>query len=448
VLASAFLSACAPKVEPPRNVIVILVDALRSDRLGVYGHAGGTSPNIDRLAGSAYVYENAYSTSTWTVPAVASLFTGTLPVVHRIDRPPNDQYAFSVLHDAYLLASEVFRANGFVTGMITTIGWVSEMAGYGQGVDELIWTDRSDASLVSRAREFITKHREDRFHLYLHLIDLHDYYDPERIFSVVDLDRLDDDSALFEVKGMSREDSYYHLNRVLGPEGRLTSSDIDWLLEVYDRELSRTDEQIGLLIDHLRNEGLLEKTIIVVTADHGEQFMEHGALFHGNDAFYNNVLRVPLIIAVPGLLREPKPVRAPVSLIDVYPTLFDLLGIPPADPYQGAIVLEDADREREVYATDGNVWKVITLDHSYITGSPGREELYDLGDDPGEESNLVHREGMAPVRADLRRRLQDMRDACAKHPYLQTLAEPGTTAMSEEERKALESLGYIGNDQE
>lgn len=441
-LALAVVSGAACGPAPPRNVVVILVDALRSDRMGVYGHAGGNTPNIDRLARRGVVYENAYSTSTWTVPAVASLFTSTLPVVHRINRSPTRQFAFSVLDDEYVLANEIFEQAGFATGMVTTIGWVSERAGYDQGVDEFIKTSRQDAVMVAEARDFIQRHKEDRFHLYLHFIDLHDYYAPERIFTEGHREGLDEDSALYELKEMTPDESYKHLDNVLAVDGRISRRDIDWLLEVYDRELRLTDGFIGLLADDLKQAGLLDETLIVVTADHGEEFLEHRRMTHGGQGFYSEVLRVPLVLSGPGLFTEARRIATPVSLIDVYPTILEVMGLQPSDLAQGRSMLRGEEADRAVFATDGKRWKVITRHWSYFVDKE-EERLFDLSIDPGEQVNLIGDAGSRGILSDLRARLQAMQSDSRDHAYLEIVPNPAAATMSEEEREALRSLGYL-----
>ncbi|MFQ5702015.1 MAG: sulfatase [Acidobacteriota bacterium] len=425
-------------------MLFILVDALRADHLGVYGYPHKITPNIDKLAERSLFYTNAYSNATWTVPSVASLFTGTLPVVHRISRPPGKRNAFSVLADDYILPSEVFKSNGYVTGMITAIGWVSKTANYAQGVDEFIRSPRNDLVLSGQARDFITKHRNERFHLYLHLIDLHDYYHPDKIFSAGSEGRIDASSNLLALKSLDAEESYRILKNDLGRPGKLSPRDIDFLQAAYDRGLRVTDGIVGLLVRHLAAEGLLEDTLIVITGDHGEQFMEHGSLMHAGESFYNDVLHIPLIISDRGRFERRHVITAPVSSIDIYPSLFHLAGIRKPDLLQGESIVDDGQADRAVFATSGVTWKVITKRWSYIVGrSSGREELYDLRVDPGEKHDLSELAAYEQVRAAMRGRLQDEMRKCFAHAYLSLVKNPPAVEMTDEERAVLKSLGYI-----
>ncbi len=337
------------------NVIVIVIDALRADHLSCYGHATKTTPNIDKLAGTSLLYENAYSVATWTVPSSASLFTSTLPVVHRINHAPKKKSAFSVLSEEFVLPNEVFKEHGYATGMITTIGWVSPTANYHQGTDEHVRSKTGDAALVREAMEFIDRHRSKTFHLYLHFIDLHDYHNPAKLFDEELGQPIDASSNLMALKGLNTEQSYKKLIKELSEPGMLTPRDLDVLRASYDRELRLADGLIGALVEHLENRELLDKTLIVVTSDHGEQFLEHQKLMYASDGFYNEVLRIPFIIAGPGRFEGQTRIITPVSSIDFYPILFHLVGIEPPSLFQGEKVIDDPGPDRAVYATDGRI---------------------------------------------------------------------------------------------
>jgi len=439
VLFVAVLCGCAPAPRP--SVVFILVDALRADHVGAYGYGRMTTPHIDALAEKSILYKNAYSVATWTVPSVASLFTGTLPVVHRIDRPPVKGNALSVLDDGYVLANEVLSGEGYVTGMVTTIGWVSPSANYGQGVDEFVRVRRSDWDLIRRAEEFIAKHRDRPFHLYLHLINLHDYYEPKRILNQREL--LDADSPLLRLEGQSTEQSYKLLSGELSRSGALKEKDLAALAAAYDAGLRETDTLIGRLTSFLESEGLLENTLIVVTADHGEQFGEHAALTHAGEAFYNEILRIPFIIAGPGRFEGRTEIATPVSTIDIFPTLFALMGIETPNVFQGEPILEEREG-RGVLATSGSTWKVITREWSYIEGAkPPREELYALTSDPLERMNLAASPGHRDALDAMKQRLQRGKEQSLLHDYMRLVRTPAEAGMSEEELETLRSLGYV-----
>jgi arylsulfatase A-like enzyme len=445
ILALGVLAACSrdragAESEHPRNVVIVVVDALRADHLGCYGYDHDTTPEIDRIAERGIVFSNAYSNATFTFPSTASLFTATLPVVHRITHDPKHQELIRRLSDEYVLLTEVFHDAGYRTGLLTFPGWVSPTANYMQGVDVRVESERSDTDLLARAREFISDSRDGRFFLYLHFIDMHDYWFPSHLFAGVDPYELGLSEDLVSLRGKERSKAYDALAYKLNEPGRLTSRDIEYLIEVYDRRLRGTDRVIGDLVRHLDDEGLLGDTLLVITSDHGEQFGEHNRLVHGADAFYNEVIHIPFIISNPRLFDGTTRASAPVTCIDFGPTLLDMVGLEVPSVFQGESLVNRLDEDRVVFACDGRTWKAINKEWSYILSeAKQREELYHLTTDPGETVNLVQEN---PDMALLGRGvIEDMRAACKKHAYLSIRIDQ--IEMSEEQRERLRSLGYI-----
>ena len=445
VFAAALAAGCGPPVDDageqprqrPRNVVIVVVDALRADHLGCYGYPRATTPEIDHLAGAALLFTNAYSPATYTFPSTASMFTATLPVVHRIDWDEQRQERIRRLSDEYVLLTEVFHDAGFRTGLLTFPGWVSPTANYMQGVDVRVESERNDRDLLERAVEFISTSAAEPFFLYLHFIDMHDYYHPQHLFAGFDEPDGGLSEALLALRNVTNRESYMALARDL--RGRLTERDLEYLISVYDERLRETDRVIGDLVHHLESEGLRDDTLLVITADHGEQFREHGRLVHGGDAFYNEVLRIPLIVSNPRLFASTERASTPISSIDLGPTLLELTGLDVPDVFQGEPLADRLDEDRPVFATDGRTWKVITRDWSYIVSpSQQREELYRLGDDPGETINLTAQEPAAAAR--MRSHVEQMARACEMHPY--RLLDVDEVDMPEEQLERLRALGY------
>lgn len=445
VFAAAVATGCGqqsevtPEQSPPRakNVVIVVVDALRADHLGCYGYPRGTTPGIDHLAGSALVFANAYSNATYTFPSTASMFTATLPVVHRIDWNEKRQERIRRLSDEYVLLTEVFHDAGFRTGLLTFPGWVSPTANYMQGVDVRVESERNDRDLLERAVEFISSSAGKPFFLYLHFIDMHDYYHPRHLFA--NATEIPDDLSdeLLALRDKTNRQSYTALARDL--RGHLSERDLEYLISVYDERLRETDRVIGDLTRHLDAEGLLDDTILVITADHGEQFAEHGRLVHGGDAFYNEVLRIPMIIANPSLFPERQTAETPFSSIDLGPTLLELVGLEIPDVFQGEPLADRLDEDRPVFATDGRTWKAINREWSYIVSpSKQREELYRLTDDPGETVNLLEQQPEAAHM--MREQVETMYHACESHPYRSL--EVDEIDMPDEQLERLRALGY------
>lgn len=436
---------CAPgpagDVRP--NVLFVLVDALRADALGAYGASPSRTPALDRLAGRGFVFRRAYSNAPKTVPSVASLFTATPPWVHRIEAGPGQEVeGLSYLSDRLVLAPEVLDEYGYWTGMITTTGWITPEVNYDQGVDEYVLTERADAAVIEAAEGFIARHAEERFFAYVHLLDLHDYYHAERLFAGPDVEEAAISQELRALADASPSAVYRRLRTE--PE-RFTAADAAFLRRAYDRELEATDRMIGRLLAALEANGVLDETVVVVTSDHGEQFLEHGRLVHGGNGLYDEVLRVPLVIAGPGV--EPGAVEEPVGSVDVFPTLFDLLGIEAPEEFMGRSALAEPRAESEggphaVVATSGSAWKLVTGRWSYILSEKyDREELYDLAEDPGERHDLAAER--PAVRDELRRLLAREIRRGQRHPYLTEVGEVERVPLSEDVEETLRSLGYL-----
>lgn len=338
------------------NVIFITIDAARADHLGCYGYQRETTPNIDRLAADGTRFSNAYSQSSTTIYSMNTLMTSRIPLA--VEKGPFTP-----------TLAEILRRSGFVTAVISPkIRF--EVYDYrhvfyrgfeireqklppATKLEELI-----SPRLTGKALDFLRSHREDTFFLWLH------YYDPH---------------------------APYLPNSETAAWG-------DSALDLYDGEIRRSDQCLGDVLAELHNLDLYERSIIVVFADHGEEFREHGGLTHST-TLYNEVIHVPLIVRVPGF--KPRVVTTPVGLIDVAPTILDLLNLPPPPGIQGRSLLplmqgekiapgmEDIYTETLRYrkkAIQHGDWKLI-YDYRHYTF-----ELYNLKDDPGETKNLYDRE--------------------------------------------------------
>ena len=426
--------------EARRNLVIVVIDALRADKVGCYGSEVGLTPRIDELAERALVFRNAYSNATFTFPSTASLFTSTLPPVHRITHDEKRQEIMRRLSDHYVLLPEVFKDAEYTTALLTFPGWVSPTANYLQGVDVHSESERSDTDLLRLANEFVSAHADRPFFLYLHFIDMHDYWFPQHLFDGADPEALGLSEAFMSLRGMKIPEAYEALAKTLNQPGVLSDRDLEYLQSVYDRRLRDTDRVIGQLADHIESLGLTDDTVLVVTSDHGEQFGEHGRLVHGGDAFYNELIHIPMVISNPVLFPDRVVATTPMTSIDLGPTVLDLVGLPIPEVFQGESLLDRTDSERVVYATDGRTWKAISRVWSFILSEVlGREELYHIAGDPGETRNLAdERPDMVQVG---RRHIQQMRGLCAQHPYLAINVDE--VVMDDDQMERLRSLGYV-----
>lgn len=259
------------------NVIFVLCDTLRPDHLGVYGYNRPTSPQIDRFAAQSLVFSNAVSAAPWTPPSMASIFTGVIPSVHGLNPPNNRESAKKLsmrLSDQFTTLAEHFQQAGYATYGVSASPWTEEAFGLRQGFDQTKMAMRSSADRINQlAFEALDQlsASDKPFLLYLHYMDVHKRGDnpsaPYQQFKAEKLERWDYPPQILEE------------------------------IAKYDAELNFFDTHFGALLERLRAKDLFDHSIIVFTADHGEQFKERGKLGHGF-SLHSEELRVPLIVKI------------------------------------------------------------------------------------------------------------------------------------------------------
>lgn len=415
VLAAA--AACAPSADPPPNLLLVTVDTLRADALGAYGYERPTSPRLDAWAARAARFDSAQATSSWTLPTLATLHTGLLPVTtHTRDFASALPLAFETL-------AERLRVAGYETAAVASHTFLGIRHGLHQGFthfddDLVLFVADSHQAITSddvtaRGREFVDRaqaareRNDDRpWFLWVHYFDPHDTYLAHAGFS--------------ERFGTERE------------------------RDLYDGEIAWTDHHLGALLEHLAATGLDRDTVVCVVADHGEEWGDHGGLRHGH-TLYDELLRVPLLLAGPGV--PSGSFDAPVSTADVFPTLLGLLGQPIPDGLPGRDVrplfegreLEPAralvaelDLGFDLDAVRSGDLKLL------VDRRSGRTELYDLARDPAEQRDL------SELRPDDVERLRALLGAELERARAdgQPFAPDAPLSMSPAELDALEKLGY------
>jgi choline-sulfatase len=294
------------------NVLLIVVDTLRPDHLGCYGYKRNISPNIDQLAREGLVFRNCISQAPWTLPSIATLLTSLYPSVHGAsDFSRKLSYRLVTL-------PELFRNQFYETGGIVSGDFVSSQYGFDQGFgyfdEKSICGHKgiSSPAISRKAIEFLRRKKDKRFFLFLH------YFDPH--FNYVQHDKY---HYFAEYAGR------LHSGQDIGELRRLRRSfsadDIDYLKALYDGEISFTDEYVGLVLKELNRLGLYENTLVIFTADHGEEFMERGWLGHST-TLYAEQINVPLIVKLPGA-RVRRTVENRVGPIDIMPTVLGICDI-------------------------------------------------------------------------------------------------------------------------
>jgi arylsulfatase A-like enzyme len=456
VVALALASLIVPVVLAPAtpqgpSIVVILIDTLRADHLGCYGYERLTSPNIDRLAAGATLFENAIAQGSWTKPSVASIFTSLFPSVHatgsgtRLRRkvdgdrlvmvPAGDDAPATTgqLPMAVFTMAEAFREARYRTVGLVANSLVGPEDGYGQGFER--YTTIDDVGLTAEARRWIASQGERPFLLYLHYMAPHAPYEPPREF-----DRFRRTGSSFQIHNSATKDSI-NFTRTLRP----SDDDLRSLVDRYDGEILRADALVGEILTTLADVKRLDRTIIVVTSDHGEEFMEHGMVWHESIHLYEELVRVPLIASVPGA-RAGLRVSAPVMLIDLAPTLLDLALVPVPEEMQGrsfapAFSAEAIEPQRTfVESLDWGHLAAVrddSLKLIYNREAPSIE-LYDLRRDPRERNDLSKsREGARTgLVSALARRAELNREHGGRIPL-------EMSALREDQKERLRSLGYI-----
>ncbi len=318
-----------PLVQPGRrgeqpNVLLVLVDALRADRLGCFGHSSQTSPHIDRLRRESFLLRNVLSSSSWTAPAVASLFTSLHPYRHGV------RYVDTLeLSRGLDTLAERFLESGWFTGAVSDNLLIVPDNGFDQGfrcfVSRPDTVDMRKAEAVtSLALSWLEHHGDRPFFLYLHYMDPHADYQPRQPFHPGPPPK---DAVIrpFVEQGQAGGVA----NRMQGSKTfRLTPAEECRLLELYDGEIAATDFQVGRLLAGLRKQGLAEQTVVVFVADHGEEFADHGKYAHATSLF-DELVRVPLLVRLPGMGRAAgrgRGIDSVVRAADLGPTLLDLAG--------------------------------------------------------------------------------------------------------------------------
>ena len=287
------------------NVLFILIDTLRADRLGMYGYERDTSPDLDLLASRGVRFDRQLSQSSWTKASMASLWSGVYPSRSGVTRFDH------VTPSEAELPAEIFTEAGFRTVGLWRNGWVDPSFGFGQGFEiyerpqslppganihvknPTISAKSSDTGMIESAEEFLRIFGDERWFLYMHFMDLHEYL-------------YDDETALFG-SGYS---------------------------DIYDNSIRRENNLVGRFVAHLAQNGYLENTLIVIASDHGEAFGERGVEGHAR-RLYRESTEVPLILSFPFRLEEGVVVTTRTRNIDIWPTVLDLLGLPPMEDVDG-----------------------------------------------------------------------------------------------------------------
>jgi arylsulfatase A-like enzyme/Tfp pilus assembly protein PilF len=418
----AGISSCAPRApETPErpNVVLVTIDTLRADRLGAYGNDSGLTPHLDRLAREGVLFENASAAAPLTLPAHASILTGTYPLHHGIRDNGGYHLGAASVTLAETMQSRGYRTGAFVGAFVLDSRWGLDQ-GFDRYFDDFDFESFDDVSLgavsrpgdevIAEALRFLNEAKPGPFFAWVHLYDPHAPYDPPEPY-----------------RGL-------HASRRYG---------------LYDGEVAHTDELVGRLLEWLSRESLQENTLVAVMGDHGESLEEHGELDHGFFV-YDATMNVPFLIKGPGLEAANLRVQAQVRSIDLMPTVLELVGaeVPPA--VQGVSLVPLARGEKatldlsayreSLYPRLHYGWselRSLRSEKFHFIDAPA-PELYDLRSDPKEERNLASERPEAL--SELRSRLEEERQRSSED----ALPPKEPEALDEKTREMLTALGYLG----
>ncbi|MFA6433791.1 MAG: sulfatase [Elusimicrobiales bacterium] len=378
---------------PGYNIILVVADCLRADHLSLYGYRRATSPNLDAFAAGAAVFRHAEAQAPTTLLSFASIFTSLEVSAHGVDS------IGKALSDSVLTLAGILKIYGYRTAAFVGGHNLNPLFKLDRGFEVYSHLNRTDASFKDTLPAALKwaeekKERNEKFFLVAHGNDLHTPY----VFPASSLyDR--DFQVSGPLKAMRKTEAgiFAACNRRLrlgrGKGGMiLTDDDAAHLTARYDEGINYSDGLLGAFLDRLRSERLLDRTVVVLTADHGEGLFDHDYFFHDFN-LYEDTLRVPLIIKVPDAGH--REIDRRVRLIDLMPTILDLAGIPPDASAQGRSLKflltdgTDPGREPAVFSESAVGGKVIYSGRWKLIRTPRKTELYDLERDPGEKRDLA-----------------------------------------------------------
>ncbi len=435
----------------PTRIVFILVDALRPDRLGCYGNSNAPSPNIDRLAGESVLFTNAISQGTFTKTSVASLFSSLNPYRHGVyignEKRDGGVVAMDVLGDQNVTLAEALLNEKLITKGIVHNIHLTRSAGFGQGFVEYHEQQGSIQLINTRMTEWLNRiGKKHSFFAYLHYIDVHDPYLPRKPFDVMYGTESPDFYARFDLDNWG-----HHLHEIQSGNYPLSEKDIAQLQSYYDGLIRFVDGELGKLFDEMKRLGIYENTMIVFTSDHGDGFMEHGFISHSKKP-YEELVRVPLLIRIPGGEKGGGLFEGQVRLIDVPPTLVEFAGGEPPGSWEGVSLfgrLEDGgegselpDRiayaisEKFVGSRENRMIQVSVRreDYKYLIFEDGSEEFYSLVSDPGEMNNLIDE------RSEL---AEPFRRIAEKMAAERTKLQVDSAVLDDGAIEELKALGYV-----
>lgn len=468
------------------NVILIVMDTTRRDHLSCYGYQKKTTPNLDMLSRESLLCTNAYSTSSWTLPSHASIMTGLYPLQHGAHFSVNSNeislfhlpFSINILSDNFTTLAEIMSRQGYNTAGVVASVLCHKSFGIAQGFDyyhdsfqkvshdlnhyivfriasklialNKIFNSRGYGN-TKRATEinqlafsWLNQNYREPFFLFLNYFDPHATYQPPSPY-----DRLYEGKEYFR-HILENHGGFWNIYpAVMNNNHQLTDKERAYFLSQYDGEIAYLDYYIGALIEKLKSLKIYDKSMIIITADHGELLGEHNLMDHSK-TLYEELTNIPLIIKYPASLKKIGTFELPVSLIDIMPTVLSTIGISRPDNIEGEPITQ-VPAKRKIFAElnrstrwiellgsrfDRDLRAIYNGDFKYIWASNGKNELYNTKKDPKESHNLVQE--MTDIASAMNRDLQSRIELLEPSKAIKKAPKASTPI-----KDKLRFLGYI-----
>lgn len=447
----------------PKNLVYILIDTQRADSFEPFGGEGSEvkTPTFDGLSQDAIVFKRAFNQENWTKPSVATILSGLYPVTH--DTSGEEE----TVPEAVDMLAERLQKQGVKTGALIANGYISRDFGFNQGWDHfenfLREGKNGQAKAVYReATKWVEENHKEPFFLYVQTIDPH-----------VPWNVPDEYTELYyegDYKGIIGPTMGGGEQKELSGNPKMTDDDYAWVDALYNGEVTYHDEKMGGLVEKMKELGVLDDTLFIISNDHGEELNDHGEMGHRH-TLYDELIRSPLLMRYPDRLPAGKQYDEIVELVDIAPTIVDLMGFPPSEVHEGISLvplIEGNDLQRPRYAIaeyeynsrygplDIEEDERGSHERSIVVGRwklwrdhRGHKYLFDVQEDPGEQNNLL---GKAPVALRLTEVYlgEGLANPNKKLRLLNRVGkkqfQAGTVKIEGELRKQLEALGYFGEE--
>jgi arylsulfatase A-like enzyme len=470
------------------NILFIIMDSARAANFSCYGYTRPTTPRLDQLAAEGVLFEQAIAEGCWSLPVHTSLFTGLFPLCHGLT---TSQQA---LPENYPTLARILKTHGYQTCCFTSNAYISPNTGLVQGFDtvEEIWrnfqprgfqrtrtsklikrleqygpatkpvirfirflmrvrkqvrrrkrqTDSGAQLTNARIQKWLTEswNPQTPFFMFVNYMECHEKYDPPHPYERQFMPSRFSPSRVAKVSPNKAE--------VLSSQNRKKrEEDLEIIRALYDGELNYLDQKIGELLDFLRVKGILDETIVVVTADHGDSLGEHNHLGHRMD-LYEQLVQVPLLVRYPARFQPGERIPYQIQLTDLFPTFLELAGVETEQANRNGFISLCNLPKQEIHPytvaentaikrLNGVVARMIrTSQHKYIWKSNGQHELYDLKNDPNELNNLINKQ--PELASQLHQQLEAWEQS---HSQMKTETRQADYDETVEER--LRALGYV-----